>query len=78
MRAKNNTITDFIAAADDLVARRYTAHDRMAIRGASAGGLLIGAVVNLRPDLARVAVLEVPFVDVINTMLDASLPLTVG
>jgi len=77
MLAKRTTFTDFIAAGDDLVARKYTSHDRMAIRGASAGGLLIGAVVNLRPDLAKVAVLEVPFVDVINTMLDASLPLTV-
>ncbi len=77
MMAKKNTFTDFIAVADHLVARKYTAHDRMAIRGGSAGGLLIGAVTNLRPDLARVAVLDVPFVDVVNTMLDASLPLTV-
>ncbi len=77
MLAKRTTFTDFIAAGDYLVAQGYTTHERMAIRGASAGGLLIGAVVNLRPDLARVAILEVPFVDVINTMLDASLPLTV-
>ncbi len=77
MMAKRNTFTDFIAVGDHLVAQKYTSHDRMAIRGASAGGLLIGAVVNLRPDLAKVAILEVPFVDVINTMLDASLPLTV-
>ena len=77
MMAKRNTFTDFIAAADHLIARKYTSHDRLAIRGGSAGGLLIGAVVNMRPDLARVAVLDVPFVDVINTMLDASLPLTV-
>ena len=77
MMAKKNTFTDFIAAADDLVARGYTSHDRMAIRGVSAGGLLVGAVVNMRPDLAKVAVLEVPFVDVINSMLDASLPLTI-
>ncbi len=77
MMAKKNTFTDFIAVGDHLVARGYTSHEKMAIRGASAGGLLIGAVVNLRPDLAKVAILEVPFVDVINTMLDASLPLTV-
>ncbi len=77
MMAKRNTFTDFIAVADDLVARKYTTHERMAIRGGSAGGLLMGAVVNLRPDLARAAVFDVPFVDVINTMLDASLPLTV-
>ncbi len=77
MMAKKTTFTDFIAAADHLVARKYTSHGRMAIRGGSAGGLLIGAVVNLRPDLARVAVLDVPFVDVINTMLDPSLPLTI-
>ena len=77
MLAKMNTFTDFIAVADHLVAKGYTSHRRLAIRGGSAGGLLIGAVVNQRPDLAAVAVLEVPFVDVLNTMLDASLPLTV-
>ena len=77
MMAKKNTFTDFIAVADHLVARGYSSRRKMAIRGASAGGLLIGAVVNMRPDLARVAVLEVPFVDVINTMLDATLPLTI-
>jgi oligopeptidase B len=77
MMHKRNTFTDFIAAADFLVAQKYTAHDRMAIQGGSAGGLLIGAVLNLRPDLCHTAVLMVPFVDVINTMLDASLPLTV-
>jgi oligopeptidase B len=77
MMHKKNTFTDFIAAADDLVARKYTSRDRMAIRGGSAGGLLIGAVLNARPDLCRAAALDVPFVDVINTMLDPSLPLTV-
>ena len=77
MMAKKNTFTDFIAVADHLVNKGYTSHQQMAIRGGSAGGLLVGAVVNMRPDLARVAVLEVPFVDVINTMLDASLPLTI-
>ena len=77
MMKKKNTFSDFIAAADDLVARKYTSRDRMAIRGGSAGGLLIGAVLNARPDLCRAAVLDVPFVDVINTMLDPTLPLTV-
>ncbi len=77
MMNKKNTFSDFIAVADDLVARKYTSHDRMAVRGGSAGGLLIGAVLNARPDLCRAAVLDVPFVDVVNTMLDASLPLTV-
>ncbi len=77
MMSKKNTFSDFIAAADELVARRLTIHDRLAIRGGSAGGLLIGAVLNARPDLCRAAVLDVPFVDVINTMLDPSLPLTV-
>jgi oligopeptidase B len=78
MMFKKNTFTDFIAAGDHLVAQKYTSHDRLAIAGGSAGGLLIGAVLNLRPDLCKVAVLQVPFVDVINTMLDESLPLTVG
>jgi oligopeptidase B len=78
MLAKRNTFTDFIAVADFLVAAGYTAPDRLIIEGGSAGGLLIGAVLNLRPDLCRAAVLRVPFVDVINTMLDESLPLTVG
>ena len=74
---KPNTFTDFIAAAEHLVAEGYTAPDRLAISGGSAGGLLMGAVTNLRPDLFRAVVAEVPFVDVVNTMLDASLPLTV-
>ena len=78
MLAKRNTFTDFIAAADHLVAAGYAARDRLVIEGGSAGGLLMGAVLNLRPDLARAALLRVPFVDVINTMLDESLPLTVG
>jgi oligopeptidase B len=78
MLAKRNSFTDFIAAADFLVAERYTARDRLVIEGGSAGGLLIGAVLNLRPDLCRAALLRVPFVDVIATMLDESLPLTVG
>jgi oligopeptidase B len=77
MMNKKNTFTDFIACADHLVKEKYTSRDRLAIEGASAGGLLIGAVVNLRPDLCKVAVLGVPFVDVINTMLDPSLPLTI-
>jgi len=74
---KRNTFTDFIAAADHLVHSGHTSHDRLAIRGGSAGGLLIGAVVNLRPDLARVALAHVPFVDALTTMLDETLPLTV-
>ncbi len=78
MLNKRNTFTDFIAAADALVARGYAARDRLVIEGGSAGGLLMGAVLNMRPDLARAALLRVPFVDVINTMLDESLPLTVG
>jgi oligopeptidase B len=78
MLQKRNTFTDFIACADALVAAGYTAANRLVIEGGSAGGLLIGAVLNMRPDLARGALLRVPFVDVINTMLDESLPLTVG
>ena len=78
MMRKKNTFTDFIAAAEHLVAERYTARDRLVITGGSAGGLLMGAVVNMRPDLFKAVVAEVPFVDVVNTMSDASLPLTVG
>jgi oligopeptidase B len=78
MMAKRNTFTDFIAVADHLAKSGYTAPDRLVIEGGSAGGLLIGAVLNLRPDCCAAAVLRVPFVDVINTMLDESLPLTVG
>ncbi len=78
MLNKRNTFTDFIAAADFLIRAGYTAPDRLVIEGGSAGGLLIGAVLNERPDLFHAAVLRVPFVDVINTMLDESLPLTVG
>ncbi|MGH7401729.1 MAG: S9 family peptidase, partial [Candidatus Rokuibacteriota bacterium] len=78
MMNKRNTFTDFIAAADFLAGSGYTAPDRLVIDGGSAGGLLMGAVLNLRPDCCTAAVLRVPFVDVINTMLDESLPLTVG
>jgi oligopeptidase B len=76
MLRKKNTFADFIAAAEHLVQRGYTRSDRLAIRGGSAGGLLMGAVTNMRPDLFRAVVADVPFVDVINTMLDASIPLT--
>ena len=75
---KKNTFTDFIACADSLVRRKYTAPDRLVIQGGSAGGLLMGAVVNMRPELFKAVVSQVPFVDVMTTMLDASLPLTVG
>src|SRR5205085_6721966 len=78
MMNKKNTFTDFIAAAEHLVAQKYAARDRVAIMGGSAGGLLMGAVTNMRPDLFRVVMSYVPFVDVITTMLDESLPLTVG
>lgn len=74
---KKNTFLDFIACADHLVKEKYGSRDRLAIEGGSAGGLLIGAVINERPDVCKVAHLAVPFVDVINTMLDESLPLTV-
>jgi oligopeptidase B len=78
MLAKKNTFTDFIAAAEHLVTEKYGAAHSIAIEGGSAGGLLMGAVANMRPDLFKVVVAQVPFVDVINTMTDASLPLTVG
>jgi oligopeptidase B len=78
MMAKRNTFTDFITAAEYLVNEKYTSKDRLIITGGSAGGLLMGAVTNMRPDLFKAVVSYVPFVDVMNTMLDASLPLTVG
>jgi oligopeptidase B len=78
MSVKKTTFTDFIACAEYLIAKSITASDRLAIMGGSAGGLLMGAVVNERPDLFKAVVSVVPFVDVINTMLDDTLPLTVG
>lgn len=78
MMNKKNTFTDFIACAEHLVNEKYTSKDRLVITGGSAGGLLMGAVVNMRPDLFKAVVSQVPFVDVINTMLDETLPLTVG
>src|SRR5512132_2918900 len=76
MMNKMNTFTDFIASAEHLVKNKYTSSDRLVIQGGSAGGLLVGAVTNMRPDLFKAVVAQVPFVDVLNTMLDASLPLT--
>jgi oligopeptidase B len=78
MQVKQNTFTDFIALTEQLVEKNYGAADRIAIEGGSAGGLLMGAVVNARPDLFSVVLSHVPFVDIMNTMLDASLPLTVA
>ncbi len=78
LRRKRSTFTDFIACAEHLIGEGCTSSDRLAIQGGSAGGLLMGAVVNLRPDLFRAVLSQVPFVDVLNTMLDASLPLTIG
>ncbi|MDP9113023.1 MAG: S9 family peptidase [Acidobacteriota bacterium] len=75
---KKNTFTDFIAAAEKLVAEKYTSPARLAIMGRSAGGLLMGAAVNMCPDLFTAVIAGVPFVDSLNTALDASLPLTVG
>ncbi|HEY4046619.1 MAG TPA: S9 family peptidase [Acidobacteriaceae bacterium] len=75
---KKNTFTDFIAATEYLTAQGYGDPERVSIEGGSAGGLLMGAVVNMRPDLYRAVISHVPFVDVMNTMLDATLPLTIG
>lgn len=74
---KKNTFTDFIACAEHLIAQRWTKSDRLVISGGSAGGLLMGAVINQRPDLFKAVVADVPFVDVLTTILDTSLPLTV-
>jgi oligopeptidase B len=78
MHQKMNTFTDFIACADHLIVKHYTSPDRLIIEGGSAGGLLMGAVTNFRPDLFNIVISHVPFVDVLNTMLDPTLPLTVG
>jgi oligopeptidase B len=75
---KKNTFFDFVDSAQWLIENKWTTRDQLVIEGASAGGLLIGAAVNLRPDLFKAAHLKVPFVDVMNSMLDESLPLTVG
>ncbi len=77
MLVKRNTFSDFIACVEYLTGSGYGDSERVAVEGGSAGGLLMGAIVNMRPDLFKAAVSHVPFVDVMNTMLDASLPLTV-
>ncbi len=78
MHHKRNTFTDFVACAEHLVAERWFDPQRIGASGGSAGGLLMGAIINLRPDLWRAVVLAVPFLDVVTTMLDTDLPLTVG
>ena len=78
MMTKRNTFTDFIDATEGLLAKGYGKPGEVGIEGGSAGGLLMGAVTNMRPDLFKVVLCEVPFVDVMNTMLDATLPLTVS
>ncbi|MEQ1883002.1 MAG: S9 family peptidase, partial [Burkholderiales bacterium] len=78
MLNKSHSFSDFIACAEHLIGRRFTDPSKLVIQGGSAGGLLMGAVTNLRPDLFRAVVAEVPFVDVVNTMLDETLPLTTG
>jgi len=78
MHKKLNTFTDFIECAEHLIALHYTEQSKLIIEGGSAGGLLMGAVTNMRPDLFKAVISHVAFVDVLNTMLDASLPLTVG
>jgi len=78
MLKKKNTFTDFINCAEHLIKEKYTSPKKITIEGGSAGGLLVGAVTVMRPDLFKAVVAHVPFVDVLNTMLDPSLPLTVG
>lgn len=75
---KKNTFTDFIACSELLINEKYTSPNKLAAMGGSAGGLLMGAVTNMRPDLYQTIVAQVPFIDVINTMLDDTLPLTTG
>lgn len=78
MMSKRNTFTDFVAAAEHLVQEKYTSSDRLVITSRSAGGLLMAAATNLRPQLFKAVVMSSPFVDVLNTMSDATLPLTTG
>lgn len=73
---KTNTFTDFIACAEHLIAQKWTSSNHLAISGGSAGGLLMGAVINMRPELFKVVIAAVPFVDVVTTILDTSLPLS--
>lgn len=73
---KLNTFTDFITCAEYLIENKYCSKEKLCIHGRSAGGLLIGSVLNMRPDLFKAAVLGVPFVDVVTTMLDPTIPLT--
>lgn len=78
MLHKMNTFTDFISCAEYLIAQQYTSNNKLCIMGGSAGGLLMGTVINIRPDLFKAVVAAVPFVDVLSTMLDESIPLTTG
>jgi oligopeptidase B len=75
---KKNTFTDFVAASEYIVEKKLTSHDLICIEGRSAGGMLVGAVLNLKPDISYAAIAGVPFVDVINTMMDESIPLTIN
>jgi oligopeptidase B len=78
MKAKKNSFLDFIACGEELVRRGLTTASRMIIEGGSAGGLLVGGAVTMRPELFGGVLAHVPFVDVVHTMLDSTLPLTVG
>ena len=73
---KKNTFTDFIACAESLIELKYCSKEKLCVEGRSAGGLLMGAVLNMRPDLFKVVIAGVPFVDVLTTMLDPTIPLT--
>jgi oligopeptidase B len=76
MLNKRNTFTDFIAAAESLIAQGYTSPEKLSIIGVSAGGLLVGACTTMRPDLFKAVIAKVPFVDVVSTMSDPTIPLT--
>jgi len=78
LQNKINTFSDFIACAEYLISNGFTAKERLSVQGGSAGGLLMGAIANMRPDLFHTIIASVPFVDLMNTMLDATLPLTVA